>query len=451
MEKITKRSRLLLYGCSGVGVNMLNLIVGTYLCSALIIEGFKKVDVGFWTYSDKTLVIAALWSILAFATKVFDGLIDVPMSPFIDNLRTKWGRRKPAILMGFIPMLITYVLFLFIPDDGATVRNTVWFAVLLGLFYLFYTMTMLAYYATFSEVTETESDLLFLSNVKSVCDVIYFILGFALLPVFISLKMNIRTVALIFMPLSLTMMIPMVLLKEKAYKKGEVPEEQTENKVKDKLTLATALSCSFKNKTLIFWMFVAAIMNVGLQLFLSGINEFFSTAGINMTFVMASAFAPVPFTMPLYSKVVQKKGLGFGYRYVLLVFSVGMSIMFFCNNVPKNILLPLAMLCGVMVSFSIGAFFSVSYTVPSFLAAEESKKIGRNIASMYFAVQGLFEGVATGLASSVILVFLKRKGYISYMTIIVAGACMLAFALSFFLPKKVIMMGKENKKETEKE
>ena len=88
MQKITRKSRLLLYGCSGMGVNMLNLIVGTYLCSALIVEGFATKDVGFWTYTDKTLVVAALWSILALTTKIIDGIIDVPMSPFNDNLKT---------------------------------------------------------------------------------------------------------------------------------------------------------------------------------------------------------------------------------------------------------------------------------------------------------------------------------------------------------------------------
>lgn len=445
MQKITRKSRLLLYGCSGLGVNMLNLIVGTYLCSALIVEGFDPDDFGLWTYTDKTLVVAALWSILALTTKIIDGIIDVPMSPFIDNLKTRWGRRRPAILMGFVPMILMYLMFLLIPDNGATIKNTIWFAATLGLFYLFYTLTMLTYYATFSEVTDNERDLVFLSNVKSVCDVVYFILGYALLPVFISLGMNIRIVALIFLPLSLTMMIPMFLLKEKPLKgKNETITENAH--VKEKITIGMALSYSFKNKTLIFWMCVAAIMNVGLQLFLSGINEFFSSTGINMTFVMASSFAPVPFTMPFYNAIVKKKGLGFGYRYVLLIFSVGMSIMFFCNNAPKNILLPLAIFCGVLVSFAIGAFFSVSYTVPSFLAAEESKRIGRNISSMYFAIQGLFEGVATGIASSVILVFLKRKGYISYMTIIVAIACMTAFVLSFFLPKNVTLMGKEKKK-----
>ena len=447
MQKITKRSQLFIYGCAGLGVNMLNLIVGTYLCSALIVEGFAKGDIGLWTYADKTLVVAVLWSILAFLTKVIDGIVDVPMSPFIDNLKTKWGRRKPAILMGFIPMIICYALFLIIPDNGATIKNTIWFAVLLGLFYLFYTMTMLTYYATFSEVTETEGDLLFLSNVKSFCDVVYFIMGYAILPIFINLDINIRTVAIIFMPLSLTMMIPFLLLREKSYEKTDKAEVVENKPVEEKITILKAVNYSFKNKTFIYWMCVASIMNVGLQLFLSGINEFFSTTGINMTFVMGSAFAPVIFTLPLYGIIVKKKGLGFGYRYVLLMFSAGMSIMFLCHNVPKNVLLPLAMFCGILVSFAIGAFFSITYTVPSFLAAEQSKEIGRNISSMYFAVQGLFEGVAAGFATSVLLVFLKRQGYVEYMTIIVAFFCMIAFVMSFFLPEKVVMMGKAGKKE----
>ena len=53
MKKFTKRWQLLLYGCSGLGVNMLNLIVGTYLCSALLTGGFSNEDIGLWTYGNE--------------------------------------------------------------------------------------------------------------------------------------------------------------------------------------------------------------------------------------------------------------------------------------------------------------------------------------------------------------------------------------------------------------
>ncbi len=440
MQKLTKRWQLLLYGCSGLGVNMINMIVGSYLCSALLVGGFED-HVESWTYLNKDLVVAALWGTLILILKIVDGVVDVLMSSFIDNLKTRWGRRRPAIAMGFIPMVIAYLLFLVPLEPEASILNTIWFAFLLGVFYLFYTLTMLTFYATFSEVTETEGDIVFLSNVKSVCDVVYFSLSFALVPVFVSMGVNIRIVALIFLPLALTMMIPFFLLKEKSTKdeNGETAEK------KKRIALKDSLMFSLKNKTLLYWMTVAAVMNIGLQLFLSGINEYFSSTGLNMTVVMACSFAPVPFTLPIYNKLVKKKGLGFAYRYVLLIFSVGMALMFFCNGIPEQFLLPLAVFCAILVSFAMGAFFSVSYTVPSYLATIESERIGENISSMYFAFQGLFEGAASGFATGVLLVFLKESGGIPYMTAIVAAFCMLAFVMSFFLPKTVAFMGKVEK------
>ena len=448
MKKIKSRKLLALYGCSGMGVNMMNLMVGSYLCSALITGGFAPEDIGTWTYIDKNLVVATLWAALAFVARVLDGIIDLPFASFTDRLKTRWGRRRPALAIGFIPMVIAYLLFLIPLDQGETVKNTIWFGALLMVFYAFYTLTMLTFYATFSEVTETEGDVVFLSNVKSVCDVVYFILGYALLPVFVGMGMNIRYVALIFLPLSFLMVIPMFLLKEEPTNKPASADTATEPAEKP-LTLWRAIAVSVKNKNFIYWMCTAAVMNFGLQLFLGGINELFSTTGLSMTVVMASSFVPVPFTIILYNKIVSKKGLGFGYRYILTIFSIGMLVMYFCNinshNMTKAALTAVAMVGGVFVSFAIGAFFSVTYTVPTHLAQREREEKGHSVASMYFAVQGLFEGVSAGLATGVMLTALKSEdmiGNISYLPLIVAAACMTAFLMSFAFPKVISGMGK---------
>lgn len=448
MQKITSRKKLFLYGCSGMGVNMMNLIVGSYLCSALITGGFATEDIGFWTYTDKNLVVATLWAVLAFIARVLDGVIDLPFASFTDRLKTRWGRRRPSLVIGFVPMVIAYLLFLVPLDQGETVLNTVWFGVLLMVFYAFYTLTMLTFYATFSEVTENERDVVFLSNVKSVCDVVYFILGYALVPVFVSIGVNIRYVALMFLPLSLLMIIPMFLLKEEPTNK---PAPVAEGKVVEKpLTLWKAIAVSIRNKNFIYWMCTAAVMNFGLQLFLGGINELFSSTGLNMTVVMASSFVPVPFTIILYNRIVVKKGLGFAYRYILTIFSIGMLVMYFCNinyqNMSKLALTAVAICGGVFVSFAIGAFFSVTYTVPSHLAKREHDEKGISVASMYFAVQGLFEGVSAGLATGVMLTALKSEdmiGNISYLPLIVAASCMAAFCMSFAFPKVISHMGKD--------
>ena len=133
MKKITDRKKLILYGCSGMGVNMLTLIVGSYLCSALLVGGFDE-HIESWTYLNRDLVVAGLWAVLVFFAKALDGFIDLPLASFADRLNTKFGRRKTALALGFVPMVIAYLLFLCPIDKEATILNTVWFGVLLWLY-----------------------------------------------------------------------------------------------------------------------------------------------------------------------------------------------------------------------------------------------------------------------------------------------------------------------------
>ncbi len=438
MEKITNRKKLALYGCSGIGVNMLNIIVGSYLCSALMTGGFVD-DVESWTYLNKTLVVAGLWAVLRFIAKAFDGIIDLPLAAFADRLHTRMGRRKTAILVGLIPTVISYCLFLVPLTPDESILNTIWFGALLIIFYACYTLTMLTYYATFSEICKDESDTLFLSNAKSICDVVYFSLSFALVPMFVAFGVNIRLVALIFLPLVLSMLIPFFLLKENG------SDGSAENGV-EPLTLRRSLAVSFGNKTFIYWMLTLCVMTVGLQLFLGGINELFSSTGLNMTVVMASSFAPVPLTILAYNKIVKKFGLGVGYKFVLTVFSAGMGIMLLCfaisNIVAPIVLTLIAVFGGVLVSFSLGAFFSITYVVPANLAAQELERRGNGVSGMYFAVQGLFEGIAAGIATGPLLTFLKDKDVIYLLPIVVIVCCLIALAMSFFFPKDIALMGK---------
>ncbi|MBQ8038846.1 MAG: hypothetical protein IJ274_03075, partial [Lachnospiraceae bacterium] len=117
-------------------------------------------------------------------------------------------------------------------------------------------------------------------------------------------------------------------------------------------------------------------------------------------------------------------------------------LMVLSRFIPSGVIYPFAIGCSLIVSFAIGSFFSVTYIVPSNRAA--ARKENKDTASsMYYAIQGLFEGASAGLASGVILVFLKQNGYIPYLTVIVAIACMIAFGMSFFLPKAITQIGKK--------
>lgn len=248
------------------------------------------------------------------------------------------------------------------------------------------------------------------------------------------------------MPLALLMLIPVFMIKERSTLNGVVLDgEENSSARAPRIGLFKSLAFSFKNKKYIFWLGILCVMNLGLQLFLSGINEFFSTTGVNMTFVMASAFAPVPFTLMIYNHIVKKHGLRIGYQYALAMFSLGMGLMFFSKWVPEQYLLPFAIFCSLLNSFGIGTFFAVTYMIPSQLADEAIAAGEKGAGTMYFAVQGLFEGVSAGLASGVILVYLKQSGKIDILTMIVSACCLAALILAFFMPKSIAVLGKAEK------
>ncbi len=445
MRKLRSKRQIVLYAASGLGINLLNTVMASYLCSALLVGGFKGDAINYQTFAQKDLVVAALWAAFAFIAKVIDGVIDVPMAAVTDGLRSKWGRRRPSLIIGLVPLLISYVLFLLVPDpSGASVLNTVYYGVILCIFYTFYTLTMVTYYATYTEILENEQQRSLMSNVKSVCDIVYFILGYVAVRALLN-GLNIRIVALLVLPLSATMLIPLFMIKEPSNK--DQPAEKSK-----RLRLIPSLTYTFKNSAFIKWMTVYSFMTFGVQLFLSGINEYFSFVGMNMIFVMMSAFAPVPFTLILYNKIQKKYGFGAAFRYVLLTFVVGMLAMFGVGFVGAGTAkLVLSIITGLISSFAIGAMFAVAYSIPSQLAAEEEQKNGVSNSAMYFAVQGLFAGVASGIGSGIVLTAFKKgseKGgsAMIFLTVISAAGALVSFALTFILPKTMIYLGKVEKK-----
>ena len=351
--------------------------------------------------------------------------------------------------MGLVLMIIAYCCFLIIPNPWEkSIANTIYFFLMLALFYIFYTLTMVTYYATFTEVVDNEKDRRFLSNTKSVADVFYFIVGFALVPIMLK-GINIRLVALIVLPTVLLMLIPLIMLKEKSTKVERL-EDTTQS-----VNIFKSVAYAFKNKSFIIWMVVYSFMTFGLQLFLNGINEYFSIAGISMIATMAASFAPVPLTFIIYNKLIDKFGFKFAYQYTLVIFTISMLFMFGLSFVGQGTLkLVLSIVGGLFTSLAIGAMFAVSYSIPSQLAADEEKKTGVSNSAMYFAVQGLFSGVVAGLGGGALLTALKTlmigdKPGTFYIGIISASSCIIAFILCFFLPKSIKYLGKKNKSKEE--
>lgn len=456
--KTIKRKLLPLYALAGFGPNILNTILTIYLIDALQVTGFGQ-NISSWTFAGKTIVAVGIFSVLNFIAKLVDGIIDVPFAAFTDTLKTKFGRRRPAIFIGMIPMMVSFFLFCFPPSlKENSVGNAIYFGILLLVFYSFYTMTMVTYYGTYSEVCENEKDRFYLSNWKAFIDTVQYALAYALIPVFVGTGINIKMIALLCSPLFLTMALVFILVRENSTVPGDPKKYNVNENVKDEeVPFMESIRLTFKNKTFLSWLLLLSIFFFGLQMFLSGQNVLASgPMGLNgwqIAVINSAAFGPVPLTLWLYRTIMKKKGFRFAFQTALIAFMLAMITfsVSYVNWIPSQTMrLIIGAAGGTIGSYGIGAFLSAPYLVPAQMAAEEKEKTGKSHPSMYFAIQGLFTAAFGAFSTGLIWPNLRRlvvNGNELFgthmMPYVVSITCIIACVVAIFLPKSYDELGKK--------
>lgn len=411
MYSLDKKWKEFIYSASGFGPNLLMVLLGAYLTDALNPVGLSA-DKNNWSISGYCLITPAIFGVLWMIAKIFDGIVDVPLAAFTDNLRTKWGRRRPALLIAFIPMCLSYVLaWTPLQMRENSIVNTVWICAMLLIFFTSYTMSLITFYGSFSTVCETEEQRIRIGNYKSFFDTIGYCLVYALIPVFIGMGINIRTLVIAASPLMLTMIIPFFIIKE-----GEKYGQGKDYLPEAKVGLIESFTMTCKNKLFLAWVVPNCCAFFGLNMFLAAQNTLISgvmNLGASWAAVMnTAAFAPIPIMLFIYYKIIQKKGIKTAFQIALLCFAV--AILNFCVGseyfFPDSIIPRIVIGCvgGTLGSFSIGAFFATPYMIPSQIAAMELKITGKDHTAMYFAVQALTTSVVGAISTGLVYEYVKN-------------------------------------------
>lgn len=453
---LDKKWKEIFYGSCFFGPNLLFVLLGAYFTDALNPAGLTA-NIESWSLTGYALIVPGIFGIVWMIAKVFDGLVDIPMAALTDNLRTRWGRRRPVLLVALIPMAISYFL-VWTPLEFRenSVLNTVWVGFMLLIFFTAYTLSVITFNGSLSSVCKDDEQRMRVGSYKSFWETIGYCITYALIPVFISKGVNIRTLALCASPILLTMLIPIFLIKE-----GEKYGEGKDYLPEAKVSLKTSLSLTLKNRHFLRWLIPNSCAFFGLQMFLSAQNTLISgvmniDAGLGAV-LNTCAFAPVPLMLALYYRMIKKKGIRFSYQVCLLGFAV--AILNFCvgseylfpNSVTARIVIGCA---GSLIgSFSIGAFFCTPYIIPSQIAAMEFKLTGKDHSGMYYAIQSLCASAVSAVSTGLVYEYVKNlqspkiingvevagetwKVGVSLVPVIVALMCLLGFFACFKMPKR---------------
>lgn len=472
VKSLDKKWKELLFAFSGFGPNLLMILFGAYFQNAVNPIALDANNSIFAIAPSVIFILPALFPVLFAIGRVFDGIIDIPFAHITDTLSTKWGRRRPAIAVCTLPMIVSFA-FMWLPicggnDPQGQLVNTVWIFVWSIVFFATYTMCMISFYGSLSTTCVDEPQRARVSTYKSFFDTITYCLVYALVPVVLQYSgLQINEFVLCLLPIMLTITIPLFLIKEGA-KYGYPERGGGEEKP---VTFKESIVLTFNSKVYMRWLVVNCCVYFGLQMFLSSMNALIEGGmgmnGTEMAILNTCAFAPVPVMLFLFNKVKAKKGVRFTYQTCLLAFAVGMLSFFFASLFVTGGNKPLQFIISstgsIIASWGIGAFFMMPYLITSQISNMEETLTKKNHSAMYFAGNAVATSIAGAISGSLIYEYIKmfffapNKGIVWAKTyeeaqtafgsaevynlgtmlvpFIVAVTCIIGFLLAFKMPK----------------
>jgi sugar (glycoside-pentoside-hexuronide) transporter len=147
--KLTASERLG-YGVGDLGINLYFISAMTYLL---------------YFYTDVLGLSAAAAGGVFLVARVIDAVTDPLMGFVAERTRTRWGRLRPWILLGAIPLGVAAVLTFHVPDLGAT-GKLVWAYATYVTFGLLYTVVSIPYSALTASLTDDHGERTALSTVR---------------------------------------------------------------------------------------------------------------------------------------------------------------------------------------------------------------------------------------------------------------------------------------------
>ena len=383
------------------------------------------------------LAPAAGFALGMLLARILDGVVDLPIASWTDNLKSRWGRRRPLMLLGLIPAVIFFVLLWYPPITGASLGadgnwgNALYVSIISTAYFFFHTLLTVPYLAALSEIVPDENSRVRVASWQTVFNTGSYVLVFVVAPLLFA-KFGVRGAALMLLPSFLTFIGPLLVIKE-------APSDGSAGAAAEaRVPLWQSMKMTLTNKTFLIYISSVATFFFGLQLFLGGLAfmaaDMMGISETRLGLMNAAAFAPIPIMLILFNLMTRKWGAKLAFRAALLVFAFAM-LLFPLSWTKLNIPVPplvIGIIASAIGSFSIGAFFTIPYAFPAHIAAVDAAQTGKNRAGMFFAVQGVinqFMGSRAGSALALLLTWQYGVGA-------VGPAVAVVMVLAFFLFRK---------------
>jgi GPH family glycoside/pentoside/hexuronide:cation symporter len=393
--KLPTRTKVL-YGIADLGISLLTAAIQFFLL--FFYTDIAGIDPGL---AGTALLVGKL---------TWDAINDPVFGYLSDRTRSRWGRRKPYMLIGAIPFGLTIWLLFSIPAGLVGVKA---FLAVLGSFLLadtFQTMVSVPYYALSAELTYDYDERTSLISIRMIFTVVGYILGAALTTAVAGFFMNLgwtKNAAYSGMG-AVFGAVAVITLLITTFGVKEIPNPDLKPA---EMPALKQIKFVFKNRPFVQYMIMSTIISISFTL-LTSLLPYYLTYQLKMTseisYVMFVMLATIGVFLLMWQKISKKMSKGPAYALGLAIASAAILVAFFLPAHPTWII--------YLVAFIAGLGFSAQYVFPWSMIPDvievDQAVTGERHEGIYFGVNAFLGKLTGALGIAASGWALKLYGYV---------------------------------------
>lgn len=341
----------------------------------------------------------------------WDMVNDILFGYLEDKTRSKWGRRRPYLILCPIPLALSFWLLLSLPSGMSNIAG--FFAIILTfiLFDTFHTLITTAYYAMTAELTTDYDERTSISTYRMIFNVIGYILGAGITTMLadiiansagISVRAAWGYVGLIFGAVAaITVLIPGLFVRNK-------PAVES---VPSKMPPMKAILGTLKNKPFIHYLVITAIMSIAFTLVTTMLPYYLvyqMDMGSTQTIVMLAMLGTLAIFLVPCSKVSSKIGKAKTYALGITIACCALIVAFFLPSTARILMIAVAVVAGIGFS---SQWVCPHSMVPDVIEYDELMT-GERREGIYYGMNGMVGKITGALGSAICGWGLSLSGYV---------------------------------------
>lgn len=393
--------RRVLYANGHLGFSILDNIFGVYLIFFLLPP--KEIAMPQLVNNEPLLLGLTIVGIIIIFGRVIDSLADPLVAWWSDNARFRMGRRKFFLVTGAVPFALTCALLFFAPEDTVSAVNAWYVAIVLGLYFFFYTYYMSPNLALIPEVSANHKERISVTATQAVFSIAGAGIVLMVVPMLwqglegagMSTKGGFQlTMVILAVIATISMLLSAAPIDEKRFSKSTPAGVGLFESLK--MTLSNSWFITYMIATILYWFgfnVIRAIIAYYPVVLLGEPPEFQTMLMVALFGVAVVFFLLLPVVSKRYTN---KQLMLFG----MLSFAILMVFTYFVDQFGA--MRPIvAMIQMGLMGIPVSILLVIPNAAVSDLSELDGYRRGKNREAMFFGTQGLFMKVNYGIAGAI--------------------------------------------------